>query len=193
MSFHRYAFWSFVSNIFSSIEMVMSSHSMLAVVSKSGPEALMTANYLLKDMVGQLGGIAYVSKLGSTIDKNPHQIAIRSIAYQQVAMFAECITPLTPSYFLPIASCANVVQNISFIGLGGVNARIIKKLSDESCQIGEVYSKISVINTAGSTIGMLLGLGLVTKIPDHTTRLALFPFIAYGRVVSYNMSIKNLL
>jgi len=60
---------------------------MLAVVSKSGPEALMTANYLLKDMVGQLGGIAYVSKLGSTIDKNPHQIAIRSIAYQQVAMF----------------------------------------------------------------------------------------------------------
>lgn len=190
---HRYVAWSFASNIFSSMENVLSSHSMLSVVSKADTEVLITANYMVKDMIGQLGGLAYVAKMGPQFDKHPRTIALHSTLAQQSSTVVECLTPLLPSaYFIPVAGLANVVKNVSFTGFGGINAKIIEKLADDKHGVGELYSKLSVVNTAGSTLGMILGLGVISKIPDHTLRMGVLPFIIWARIYTFNRSIEGI-
>ena len=73
-----------------------------------------------------------------------------------------------------------------------MNAKIITKLAEED-NIGEIYAKISVLNTVGSTIGMGVGLIIAVNLQDHTMRLCLMPFFSVVRIYSYNKAIKELI
>jgi hypothetical protein len=89
-------------------------------------------------------------------------------------------------------SLGNIGKNISFTGFGAINARIIQKLAVDN-NIGEIYSRLTVINTIGSSIGMCIGLGLVAKIPDHTMRMGLIPILGAARVYTFNKSVESLI
>ena len=115
------------------------------------------------------------------------------MAFQQTSVFMECATPMLPiSTFIPVAGLANVGKNIAFTGIGAVNAKIIATLAEDN-NVGEIYAKISVLNTLGSTIGMGLGLVIAAHIPDHTTRLGLMPILTMIRIYSYNKAIEDLI
>jgi hypothetical protein len=58
--------------------------------------------------------------------------------------------------------------------------------------IGEIYSKISVVNTIGSSIGLLIGLGIITIIPDHTLRLFFIPVLGICRIAAFNRAVKGI-
>jgi hypothetical protein len=192
--FRQFACWSFATNVFASIESIMSSHSMLNVVAKADTEVLMTVNYMAKDILGQLGGIIYISKMGSAFDKYPRTIANHAMTAQQTAIVIECLTPLLPlTYFIPVAGVANMVKNISFTGFGGVNTKILSQLANKDLGIGELYSKLTIVNTVASTIGMICGLGLIAKVPDDTVRMSLMPFIIGARIFTFNRAIKGLI
>jgi hypothetical protein len=189
----KYVGWSCTSNIIASIESVLSTHSMLSVVGNTSNELTLSINYIGKDIVGQLGGLLYMSKMGEKADKESRKFINWSMGFQQCAVLVECATPLIPiQAFIPIAGLANIGKNISFTGLGAVNAKIIQTLAQDN-NTGEIYAKISVINTLGSTIGMGLGLAIASAIPDHTTRLCIMPFLACMRVYSYNKAIDGLI
>jgi flagellar biosynthesis protein FlhB len=189
----KYIRWSCFSNFIISIESVLSTHSMLSVVGHASNELTLSVNYIGKDIVGQLGGLWYMNKMGQKADKEPSKFIKYSMISQQSAVFMECATPLLPiTTFIPVAGLANIAQNISATGLGAVNAKIIQKLAQEN-NIGEIYAKISVLNTLGSTIGMGVGLIIAANIPDHSMRLILMPILTYMRVYSYNKAIDGLL
>jgi glutamate N-acetyltransferase/amino-acid N-acetyltransferase len=175
------------------MEYVLGTHSMLGISGQTDSHLSLSMNYIGKDIVGQLGGLWYMSRMGNKADKEPHRFINYSLFFQQSSVFMECATPLLPlSLFVPVAGIANIGKNISAIGVGAVNAKIIQKLAKDD-NIGEMYAKISILNTLGSTIGM--GLGLITTfyIPNHTDRLFLVPLLSIMRVYSYKKSIENLI
>ena len=191
--YNNYVLWSSVSNTIASIEGVLSTHSMLSVIGNTSNELTLSVNYIGKDIAGQLGGLWYINKIGKRVDTQSTKITHINLILQETSIFLECLTPFLPIYtFIPVAGIANVGKNISFTGLGAINARIIQKLAEED-NIGEIYSKITILNTLGSSIGMGLGLVLTGLIPDHSTRLCLMPILSVLRIYSYKQSIKYLL
>jgi glutamate N-acetyltransferase/amino-acid N-acetyltransferase len=166
---------------------------MLSVVGQASTELTLSVNYIGKDIVGQIGGLYYMNKMGQKADKDPEKFVKYSMAFQQTAVFMECATPMLPiSMFIPVAGLANVGKNIAATGIGAVNAKIIAKLAEEN-NVGEIYAKISVLNTLGSTIGMGLGLAIAAKVPDHSMRMGIMPFLTMIRIYSYNKAIEDLL
>lgn len=192
-NYEKYVGWSCFSNFIISIESVLSTHSMLSVVGQASTELTLSVNYIGKDIVGQIGGLYYMNKMGQKADKDPEKFVKYSMAFQQTAVFMECATPMLPiSMFIPVAGLANVGKNIAATGIGAVNAKIIAKLAEEN-NVGEIYAKISVLNTLGSTIGMGLGLAIAAKVPDHSMRMGIMPFLTMIRIYSYNKAIEDLL
>lgn len=187
----QYVGWSFISNVLVSAESAMSTHSMLNAIGTCS-ETVRTANYIGKDIIGQFGGLLYMAKMSKQADKKPLNFLFYSNILQQFAYLSLCTTPMLPEYFLPIAGASNIFINISFISFGAINAKCIQTLAIDG-NVGEIYSKISVINTLGSSIGLLLGIGIIAAVPDHTTRLFIIPIIALGRVATFNRAVKDLI
>lgn len=186
-----YIGWSFASNVLVSAESAMATHSMLHSIS-CDTETIRTLNYIGKDVIGQLGCLAYIAKTGKEVDKDPKRFLFYSNFAQQLAYMSVCATPMSPEYFLPIAGFSNIFSNVSFIGFGAINAKCIQKLAIDG-NVGELYAKISVFNTIGSSLGLMIGLGIVTVIPDHSTRLCLIPIFAFCRIAAFNRAVNGLI
>lgn len=186
-----YVGWSFASNVLVSAESAMATHSMLYSIGGDA-ETIRTANYIGKDVIGQLGCLAYIAKTGKDADKDPCRYLFYSNIAQQFSYMSLCATPMLPEYFLPIAGISNIFSNVSFIGFGAINAKCIQELAIDG-NVGELYAKISVFNTIGSSIGLLIGLGIITVVPDHSTRLCIIPIFAFCRVYCFNRAVNGLI
>jgi len=68
-NYGKYVGWSCFSNFIISIESVLSTHSMLSVVGQASTELTLSVNYIGKDIVGQIGGLYYMNKMGEKADK----------------------------------------------------------------------------------------------------------------------------
>jgi len=68
-------------------------------------------------------------------------------------VFSMSLIPIFPKYFLPITCPMNILSNLSSTGFGAVNAKCISKLAIDN-NIMELYSKITIVNTIGSSIGL---------------------------------------
>lgn len=189
--YSQYVGWSFCSNILVSTESALAVHSMLHAIG-SDSDTIRTANYIGKDIIGQIGGFAYMARMGKKADTDSKRFLLYSNILQQVSFISVCVTPLVPCYFLPIAGCSNILSNISFTGFGAINAKCIQTLAVDN-NMGEIYAKVSMINTLGSSIGLLIGLGITALIPDHSSRLIIIPFLAAGRVYTFQRAIDGLI
>lgn len=188
-----YVGWSCFSNIIASAENVMSTHSILSVLGNTSTELTLSTNFISKDLVGQLGALYYMNKMGNKSDNDPKKFIKYSLILQQSSIFLDSMTPLLPlGVFIPIAGLSNIMMNISFTGFGAVNTKVITKLAKDD-NVGEIYSKLSVINTLGSSLGMVLGMGIVSVMPDHNTRLFILPVLTMIRVYSYKKAIEGLI
>ena len=187
----QYVGWSFLSNIIVSLENAMASHSILSAIDGTS-EALRTANYIGKDVLGQMGGLIYLARISQRIDQSPRSFLLYSSIVQQTAFLAIYCTPLIPSsYFLPLAGGANILANVAFAGFGAVNAKCVQRLAIDN-NTGEIYAKVSLANTMGSSLGLLGGLGLVILLPDHSSRIALLPALALLRGYTMQRAVENL-
>jgi predicted membrane-bound spermidine synthase len=97
----QYVGWSCISNALISVETAVATHNMLDAMS-SGSDTLRTVNYIGKDVIGQLGGLWFMSKMSYKADKYPKRFLLYSNLIQQMAYMGICATPLAPDYFLPI-------------------------------------------------------------------------------------------
>ena len=191
--YNQYIGWSFLSNILSSAESALSTHSMLQAVNTPDSDIMRTFNYIGKDIIGQLGGLFFMARIGKQADERPKRFLLYSNIFQQLAFTSVCLSPYFPSYFLPIAGLSNIMFNLSFTGFGAINAKCIYVLSNKSNNTGEIYAKITVINTFGSSIGLLLGLGINILCPTPESRLIFIPVLAIGRVYCFQKAVKHIL
>lgn len=185
-----YMKWSFLTNVCVSAESALVTHNMLQVVGLQN-DLIRTINYIGKDVIGQIGGLAYMSKMATSADKKPGKFLLYSHVIQQASFLLTFATPLFPAYFLPIAGTSNILTNISFTGYGALNAKAIQELAVDG-GVGEIYAKITGVNTLGSSIGLGLGIGLTALIPSYTARLMLIPCLAAVRIYSFNKALSGL-
>lgn len=187
----KFVGWSFVSTALVSLQTAMSTHSMLDVV---GDSSYRSFNYIGKDVIGQVGSLYYMTRMGSKTDDEPKKVLWYSNAVQQSSYFIMSATPLLSSdLFLPFAGFSNTLANISFTGYGAINAKCIRHLSNDGENTGEIYSKITTFNTLASSIGLTLGVGVCICIPEPEFRTALIPFIGFARVYAFNKAIEDII
>jgi hypothetical protein len=188
----NYLKWSFLSNIVIGVESTICTHSVLSSINCADTATVVSTNYIGRNIIGQLGSLAFLSKVAH-VDKNPYKISKYLIGFQQVSAFLECITPIVSlKYFVLLGGGANILRNISFTGFGAINAKVIRKLAKEQT-VGEIYVKLTVFNTIGTSIGMVLGLLITNYIPNHSARLLLIPIITFLRMYTFNKSIEGLI
>lgn len=190
--YNKFVKWSFASNILASTQQTISSHSVLVAINPGGvSEITRTINYVGKDVIGQIGGMMYIAKIGHNADKNPRDFLVKSNIVQQSSLACTTALPIIGNeLFLPIAGVSSILTNISFIGFGSINARCIQSLAEDS-NIGEIYAKISIINTIGSSIGMIAGIYISYLLPDPESRLFIVPLLGIGRCYTYNKAVQD--
>jgi hypothetical protein len=189
----KYMGWSFVSNVLVSMQVAMTTHSMLDVVADTNATSgIRTMNYIGKDVIGQLGSLVYMSRMGVLSDKEPKGFSIKSGVLQQMSFGLMSITPMIGSdLFLPLAGSANLLSNISFTGYGAINAKCIQEMSDDN--IGEIYARLTTVNTLASSLGLGLGIWTCYLVPCHETRACFIPLIGLVRIYTFDKAIEDII
>ncbi len=188
--FHKFSGWLAASTVLLSTQSVLSTQAMLQMLTLGSTEA-QVFNFVGRDVLGQLGGLAVMIGLTKRIDKNPHKFVWFAHAMQQSSMLLLLSTPHLPvQFFLPVSALSNVFMNVSFIGYGSLSAKCIQKFSDGS-NMGEMYSKLTIHQTLASTLGLSLGI-LCT---ETSTALPNACFVALGiaRVFCYQKAVTKVL
>lgn len=129
--------------------------------------------WVLKDGLGQLGGILYASKFGKNFDADIKKFRFMSIFTLNVALWVEIMTLAFPKYFLLIASLANCGKNICFMLSSASRASINLRFSKQN-NLADIQGKAVSQFTASSLVGGAIGIGL-TKLIDITSLYHLVP------------------
>jgi len=173
----QYLKWTAINSFSTSVSSVISTNSMLSSITSEGPSysSIITANYIGKDIIGQLGGLMYAWKTGKTADTQPLKYITKGVCVLQASFYIENLAPLVTNklFVLPFLGFSSTLKNISFISIGAVNANNLQKLATQcasTSNIGECYSKAASINTLSSTLGMICGIGIIYFIPSYTVR-----------------------
>jgi hypothetical protein len=167
----QYIKWMALNSFTSSVSSVIATNSMLnSIMIKPSYTDVITTTYVGKDIIGQFGGLIYSLYTGKKADKEPEKYIKKGIFIQQSSFYLENFSVLIKSseLILPFLGFSSMLQNISFISIGAVNANNLLKLSNEN--IGELYCKIASINTLASTFGMIVGIGIINFVPSYTIR-----------------------
>jgi hypothetical protein len=116
-------------------------------------------NWVIKDGLGQLGGVAFAAWVGNRFDTQPKRIRFRAGVTLQLANALEILTPLFPKLFLVLASLSNMGKNMSWMASSATRAHIHQTLSIRD-NLGDVTGKAASQTTAASLVGTALGVGL---------------------------------
>lgn len=191
----KYIGWMAVNSFSSSISSVIATNSMLSSIMTIKPSYadITLSTYVGKDIIGQFGGLIYSIYTGKYADKAPEKYITKGIHMQQCAYYLENLSPFIKNsdFILPFLGFSSILQNISYISIGAVNANNLQKISNEN--IGEIYSKVAAINTLASGLGMILGISIVNFIPSYMVRtLCILPVLTGINYYSINKSLQVL-
>ena len=92
-------------------------HKQLITFSTMNQANLAAAAYtwVLKDGIGQLGGIFFASRYGKSFDEDIKKWRFLGMVALNLAIYIEILTLKFPNHFLLLASIANVAKNICFL------------------------------------------------------------------------------
>ena len=147
--YFQFASLSFTASIAGSAAMVLSTQTLLLAVGIAGSNAKEASimagalNWVLKDFVGQLGGVLFASQMGKTraFDTDPKRWRILAALALDSATFIEILSPLFhTSLVLPVASVANIGKNIGFLTASASRAAIHQSLAIKG-NLGDVTAK----------------------------------------------------
>ena len=171
-SYQKYAVFSFIANTASTATMVLSTQSLLLAIGVGQHAAApisATLNWILKDGIGQFGGILLASKISSSsssVDADPKRWRMVSSIAMDCAMMMELMTPAFPGYFLFIASAANIGKNIAFLTASASRAKLHQCLASrtnsggEAHNLGDITGKATSQSILASLAGTGVGIGL---------------------------------
>ena len=157
----EYTVYNMIGSIASSSNMVLSTQALLYAMGL-GAGALplaATLNWVIKDGIGQLGGIIFASTVNDRFDAEPKRWRMVADIALNVSCLIELLSPAAPSYFLLIASSANIGKNICFLSASASRAAIhnsfVKRgnLADITAKSG---SQSIVTSIVGTSLGIFL-------------------------------------
>ena len=171
-----FASFCFTASVAGSAAMVLSTQTLLlavGIVGQNVPQASIMAgalNWIIKDFMGQLGGIIFASRMGKTkaFDSDPKRWRMVSAIALDSATLLEILSPLFhQSLILPVASIANIGKNIGFLTASASRAALHQSLAI-SGNLGDVTAKSGSQSILASLVGTSLGIGL-SAILQHDT------------------------
>eukprot|EP01031_Cornospumella_fuschlensis_P040107 gene40107-48875_t len=192
--YSSYVGFQMASAALSSAGGVLSMQSLLTAVGV-GAGALpiaATLNWVLKDGLGQLGGIVFASVVNNKFDSEPKRWRFLASLSLEISCFIELLTPLFPAYFLPIASLANIGKNISFLAASASRAAIHisfakqHNLADITARAG---SQSILSSMMGTGIGLSVSYGLAGA--DFAVQLAAFSTLSLSSLICTYLSLRN--
>jgi len=174
--YDRFASLCFCASVAGSAGMVLSTQTLLLAVGIVGQNVQTASimagalNWVLKDGIGQLGGVWFASYMGrsgsSQFDANPKYWRMTAAICLDAATFLEITAPLVPpGAVLALASVANVGKNIGFLTASASRAALHQSLAI-SGNLGDVTAKTASQSMAASLVGTALGIGLSPLLED---------------------------
>lgn len=132
-----------VGTIASSSAMVLSMQSLLYAIGLGAGAIPLSAaiNWVLKDGLGQAGGVLFASFINNRFDADPKRWRVVAAVSMDVAMYLEALTPLAPFLFLPLATVANVGKNISWLAASATRAGIHLSFSTNGHNLADITAK----------------------------------------------------
>jgi hypothetical protein len=172
----RFASFCFTASVAGSAAMVLSTQTLLLAVGVVGSNVQQASimagafNWVMKDFVGQLGGVLFTSQMGKTraFDTDPKRWRMVSAMALDGATLLEILCPLFySSLVLPVASVANIGKNIGFLTASASRATLHQSLAITG-NLGDVTAKAGSQSILASLIGTTVGIGL-SSLLDHDT------------------------
>jgi len=183
----------FAATFFSCVSGVLSTQSLLYAVGLGAGSVPVAAavNWVLKDGLGQLGGVIAAASINSRFDSEPKRWRFLSGLAQDASTLLELLTPLAPGAFLPLAAVANVGKNVSWLAASATRAGIHLSLASRS-NLADVTAKSGSQATVAATAGTFLGAALSPLIgtdPQHI--LAMFAFCSVAHLASLHWALRG--
>ena len=135
----------------------------------SNGTAAATINWILKDGLGQAGGIALVSLLGNRLDNQARFLRFHSTVLFLIGSLLEFSIPFVcnssiasdpSSAFLIFASAANILKNVSWMVVSATRAHFMNNFALKD-NLGDLTGKAASQMTLASLIGAGLGLAVL--------------------------------
>jgi hypothetical protein len=185
-SYLRYSAWAASGAVLSSASGVLATSSLLVALGVSASTALpfsAATTWVLKDGLGQLGGVLYAAALGTSFDADPKRWRqVSALALDGAGVMEVCILALAPLHvlpFLPFAALANVARNVAWLSASATRAGLHSALARKG-NLADITAKAGSQSTAAATLGTALGVGLSMAAPHAGAALALYLALAAG-------------
>ncbi|KAG0000418.1 hypothetical protein BGZ80_010622 [Entomortierella chlamydospora] len=174
-----FAKWQFIHNVAGSVTAVISTQSLLFAMGLGAGSIPMAAalNWIIKDGLGQLGGVVYASFVSDKFDSEPKRFRFQATVAMQGANLLELLTPLWPGYFLVIASISNIGKNMAWLASSATRAQMNKTFALRD-NLGDITGKSGSQTTAAGLVGTGLGVviaALMSFVSEDPTVLPLVP------------------
>jgi hypothetical protein len=193
--------WQSLQYVVSSMGGVLSMQAMLhAIGIGSGAVPLAAAlNWIIKDGIGQLGGVIFASRVNTNFDSDPKQWRVRGEFALLASTGLEICTPLFPKLFIPLAAIANIGKNVSCLASSATRAAInnsfitMDNLADVTAKSASQAIASSLIGTAlAICISPLIGTTFTAVFPAFLALSAIQLFALYRAVRLVQLNIFNL-
>lgn len=127
--------------------------------------AAATINWILKDGLGQAGGIALVALLGSKLDSHARSLRFHSSLLCLVGSTLEFSIPAFCDHFgmaafLPVAAVANVAKNVSWMLASATRAHFMRQMALKG-NLGDLTGKAASQMTLATLFGTAAGLAVL--------------------------------
>ncbi|CAO3571691.1 unnamed protein product [Mortierella alpina] len=174
-----FAKWQFAHNVAGSVTAVISTQSLLFAMGLGAGSIPMAAalNWIIKDGLGQLGGVVYASFVSDKFDSEPKRFRFQATVAMQGANVLELLTPLWPGSFLVIASISNIGKNMAWLASSATRAQMNKTFALRD-NLGDITGKSGSQTTAAGLVGTGLGVviaALMSYVSEDPTVLPLVP------------------
>ncbi|KAG0266369.1 hypothetical protein BG011_002489 [Mortierella polycephala] len=174
-----FAKWQFIHNVAGSVTAVISTQSLLFAMGLGAGSVPMAAalNWIIKDGLGQLGGVVYASFVSDKFDSEPKRFRFQATVAMQGANVLELLTPLWPGSFLIIASISNIGKNMAWLASSATRAQMNKTFALRD-NLGDITGKSGSQTTAAGLVGTGLGVviaALMSHFAEDPTVLPLVP------------------
>lgn len=177
--FLPFTIYSMIGSTSTSAMLFLSTQSLFVALGGSQSQAQLAAaayTWVLKDGIGQIGGILFASRYGGYFDEDIKKWRFFAMSSLNLSILIEIMTLKFPNYFLLLASTANAMKNICFLMAAASRAQINMRFAKQN-NIADIAGKSVSQFTTSSLLGMGLGIGL-SKLIDISQLSQLSPLIA---------------
>lgn len=195
--YNQFAIAHLVANIAGSTAMVLATQRLLVAVlhpTASGVAAG-ALNWIVKDGVGQFGGVLFASRLGKgqlfDVDAHPKQWRWLAAMVLDAASLLEVCTPLlllndsmttgqASLLILTTACLTNTARNVGFLAASASRAALHQALCRDH-NLADVTAKTGSQTVVASVVGTTLGVGVSMALGEHANTSHLLA--AFGAMV----------